>query len=142
MEEKKQVGRPTAYDPIYCEQLISHMEQGLSYEAFAGFLGVSKQTLYDWEKANPAFLDAKEIGIQKSRMFWEKLGIDHILNVSENYGKDAGSKSKSLNAAVWCFNMKNRFRWTDRQEISGDPEKPGVKLTLNYERNKAKKEIE
>jgi hypothetical protein len=53
------------------------------------------------KKENQEFLDAKEIGIQKCRMFWEKLGVDHVLNISESYGKNEGSKSKSLNAAVF-----------------------------------------
>ena len=56
-------------------------------------------------------------------MFWEKLGIDHILSVTQSERKKDGttmSRSKALNSAVWVFNMKNRFKWKDRveQEVS------------------------
>lgn len=110
-------GRPTKYDKKYCEELIEHMAKGLSYEAFAGTVSVSKQTLYDWEKANPEFLDAKEIAIEKCRIFWEELGIKNIINKSDSSSWEGGSesKSRSLNSSAWIFNMKNRFGWRDKQ---------------------------
>ena len=116
------IGRPTLYRPEYCEQLIEHMGTGLSYEAFAGKLGVSKQTIYDWEKANPDFLDAKNIAFEQSRLFWEQKGIDGLF--SETFeDKDAKTRSsKSINATIWLFNMKNRFGWRDKQP----GEEPGV----------------
>jgi predicted DNA-binding protein YlxM (UPF0122 family) len=113
------VGRPSLYSDIYCDLLIEHMEKGLSFESFAGAIGVSKQTIYDWTKAHPEFLDAKEVGLEKSRIFWEKLGIKHILNESESI-PNIGSNSKSLNASVWIFNMKNRFGWRDKQPEEAD----------------------
>ncbi len=118
MKSKPVPGRPSAYKSEYCDQLIKHMEQGFSYESFAGSVGVSKQTIYDWEKAHPEFLDAKEIVVEKSRIFWEKIGIDHVVNISESSEDEDGnrsSSSKSLNPSVWIFNMKNRFKWRDKQ---------------------------
>ena len=110
-------GRPTKYKPEYCQQLIKHMEGGLSYEAFAGTVGVSKQTIYDWEVANPKFLDAKSIAFEKSRVFWEKLAVDNIINKSDSNSWEGGSesKSRSINSTIWIFNMKNRFGWRDKQ---------------------------
>jgi transposase-like protein len=108
-------GRPSKYKPEYCEQLIEHMEQGLSFEAFAGSIGVCKQTLYTWTEEHEEFLDAKKRATEKSRLFWEKMGIDNIINVSEFKGD-----STSLNSAVWVFNMKNRFGWRDKQPDEHD----------------------
>lgn len=109
------VGRPTKYLPEYCEQLIQHMSEGYSFESFAGKIGVSKQTIYDWEKANKDFLDAKRRAFEVSRLFWEKQGIDGLFSESFE-DKDAKTKtSKSINATVWLFNMKNRFGWRDKQ---------------------------
>ena len=99
--------------------LIEHMGNGFSYESFPGSIGVSKQTIKKKKKSNSEFLDAKEVGIEKSRIFWEKLGIDHIVNESES-SKELGSSSKSLNASVWIFNMKNRFQWRDKQPDETD----------------------
>ena len=99
-------GRPTDYREGYPELLEDHMGQGYTYEAFCGRVGVCKQTLYTWEQKYPEFLDAKNRGLEKGRMFWERLGL----------GGAAGA-IKNFNAAVWIFTMKNRFGWRDRHEI-------------------------
>lgn len=109
-------GRPWKYKPEHCEELIELMSKGLSFEASAAAMGFHKDTLYNWVKHYPDFKEAKEIATAKSLLFWEKLGIDHIINKSESYGQGEGSSSRSLNAAVWCFNMKNRFQWRDKQK--------------------------
>ena len=98
------LGRPTIYRKKYCDQLIDHMAKGLSFESFAGVLGVCKQTLYNWEALHVDFVDAKKRGTEKSRLFWEKLGI-----------AGACGKIKNFNAASYIFNKKNRFRdeWAD-----------------------------
>lgn len=113
------MARPTEYKPEYCELLIEHMSKGLSFEAFAGAVGVAKQTLYNWEKQFPEFLDAKAIGSGQSQIFWENLGINHVITRSESFGQGV-SESKSLNASVWIFNMKNRFQWRDKQADEHD----------------------
>jgi hypothetical protein len=112
---KNDTGRPTKYKPEYCQLLIKHMTTGLSYETFGAALNVSKETIYDWERAHAEFLDSKRIAFTKCQEFWEKLGIDEILNTSEYQGG-----SKSLNSAVWVFNMKNRFNWKDKTEHTGE----------------------
>ena len=119
-------GRPTIYEERFCDLLIEHMAKGLSYESFAGFLGVSKQTIYDWEKVNAEFLDSKKIGVEKSRLFWEQQGIDGLFDTKESTKEEDGSwntKERKLNGAVWIFNMKNRFKeeWRDKQEIETTP---------------------
>lgn len=137
-------GRPTDYRPEYCDALIAHMEKGYSYESFAGTLRVSKQTLYDWEKANAEFLDAKLTGVELSRLFWEGLAINHmtgkvskqdvemIRSAIEDNGNHGPVNIKIeggyFNNQLWQFNMKNRFKaeWRDKQELehSGPDGKP------------------
>ena len=128
-------GRPTLYDPKFCAMLLEHMEKGYSFEAFAGVAGVSKQTLYDWAKAHPEFLDAKEIGTGKAQVFWEGLGINHVISQSENAAGIGGS-SRSLNASAWIFNIKNRFGWRDKQPGEAD-----VNVNLNELRTKSDEEL-
>lgn len=99
-------GRPTLYKPEYCEQLIHHMSQGLSFESFAGVLGVTRATVYNWAKENHEFLDAKNMGMEKCRLFYEKAGIAGMVG-----------KIKDFNTGVWFANMRNRFNWTNKQEI-------------------------
>ena len=113
-------GRPTDYREEYCELLIEHMAKGYSFESFAGLVGASKQTIYDWTSANPQFLDSKKIAIEKCRIFWEKQGIEGIYTTEKFTQDENGSHSekKALNSAVWIFNMKNRFKdeWRDKQD--------------------------
>lgn len=88
------------------------MAQGLSKEAFAGEISVTKQTIYTWMEKYPEFLDAIKQGEVKCAIFWEKMGAAGALG-----------KLPGFNAASWIFNMKNRFAWTDRSEqtMKGEP---------------------
>ena len=54
-------GRPTDYDQAYCDQIIEYMGQGYSKTAFAGKIGVARNTLLNWAEANPEFLRAVKI---------------------------------------------------------------------------------
>jgi hypothetical protein len=142
--EKRPVGRPSGYKPEYCQQLIDFQTQGFSFEAFAGHLGVSTRTVYDWIEQFPEFAHAKDIGLNRSRVFWEKLGVDHIVNMtdSESFGGNMGgqSKSRSLNASIWIFNMKNRFGWRDRFDVQVEA---GVSLleAMDDARSRAQKRL-
>lgn len=122
MEDRVKTGRPTKYKEEYCQKLIEHMESGFSYESFAGLVGVSKQTIYDWEKVNPLFLDSKRIAFEKSRLFWERCGIE---------GMFMGGKENPFNSTVWIFNMKNRFNWRDKVESTHDLTEETKKLVVN-----------
>lgn len=99
-------GMPSKYKPEYCQMLIDHMKEGLSYETFATIPRCCRDTLYAWEKAHPEFLEAKKTAFLECRIFWEKLATDNMIN----------SNGVSLNTGLWIFNMKNRFKWTDRME--------------------------
>lgn len=102
--------RPTKFEDEYCDMLIEHMSKGLSFESFAGVVDVCKQTLYNWKNDHPEFLDAVNRGTEKSRLFWERLGI-----------AGAAGKREGFNATSYIFNMKNRFpnEWRDRHEFIG-----------------------
>ena len=96
---KKPHGRPTKYKPEYCEQLIKHMAEGLSFETFAAVISVNPDTIYEWAKRHNSFSEAKKIGFNKSQLFWEKLGRS-----------GAAGKMKNFNAASYIYNCKCRFR--------------------------------
>lgn len=141
-------GRPTTYKPAYCAQLVEHMAEGLSIEAFAAVIGVAKKTLYNWTEAHEEFLHAKSVGEARSLLWWEKRGIELVTGIGprvllkevektvklkggesvpvieRTYGAAAGSSGS------WIFNMKNRFGWRDKLEHSGDPDQPIVLLNL------------
>lgn len=98
--------------------LLTHMKEGLSYDCFAGVIEVNPDTLYQWEKDYPEFSETKKRAFALCRLWWEKEGKQGLW--SESFGQGQGSKS--MNATMWIFNMKNRFRkdWADRHEIVKD----------------------
>lgn len=118
------MGRPTKFKPEYCQKLIEHMKQGLSFESFSAIIGVNQDTLHEWSK-NPkkyaGFLDAKKEAFAHARLFWEKLGIDGLYT-TVTYDGENRKVEKSINATIWIFNMKNRFGWKDRVEFTDDDE--------------------
>lgn len=59
---KPKIGRPSTYDPSYCDVVRDMMSTGLSKTAVAGHLKVSRQRLIDWADANPDFRDAIKEG--------------------------------------------------------------------------------
>ena len=59
---KRPVGRPTKYDPEFCEKLVSLMSEGLSFMASCGEIGVSKTTGQNWAEEHPEFLAAMTLG--------------------------------------------------------------------------------
>jgi hypothetical protein len=104
-------GRPTNYKPEYCDLVVEHMSQGLSFETFGHVVKAHKQTLYEWTEKFQEFGDAKKRGELASQIFWERIGI-------------AGTtgKLKNFNAASWIFNMRNRFGWrNDPDEVKMQP---------------------
>jgi transposase len=48
-------GRPSKYDPSYCEAVIEAGKQGFSLTAFAGSIGVCRDTITEWMKVHPDF---------------------------------------------------------------------------------------
>lgn len=117
-------GRPTNYDPKYCEQIIEYfsvppyverektiVSQGEKFEVpvieandmptFAGFacsIGVHRETLINWCKVHPEFFDA----YKKAKEFQE-----HFIIVNGNKGL--------INTAFGIFTAKNVLGWKDRQ---------------------------
>lgn len=82
------------------------MTKGLSKDAVAGKLGISRDTLYEWCQAHEEFSDSIKAGEAKSRYYWEQIGMDGMQG-----------KIKGFRPAVWIFIMKNRFGWRDNVNI-------------------------
>ncbi len=126
-------GQPTKYKPEFCEMLILHMSQGLSFESFAADANVARATLYNWQDENPDFLDAHKTGEAKRMKFYESVGVSGM-----------SGHLPGFSASTWIFSMKNVAKWTDRQDLtSGDkplPEAPPqVIITLPSNGREAKK---
>lgn len=121
---KNPVGRPTKYDPAFCDVVIEEMSKGYSKEATAGYLRISKNTLYEWAKAHPDFADAITIGESLSQRHWEETLVKH---------KTHTKNGTQINSQVFNLNMKNRFGWRDKQDVTTSDDKPKDKKTFSFD---------
>lgn len=115
-------GRPSKYDPKFCQMLIDHGKEGKSFESFAGKIGITKDTLYNWFEDHKEFSDAKKQCVEFSRTWWESKSIEALEEIDEYDEKGKRIYSKKINPTVLIFNMKNRFRdqWQDRIEVDSN----------------------
>jgi hypothetical protein len=89
------VGRPSLYRKEYCEQLIEYQRQGGSYQGFAGVIGVTIPTLYEWEENHEEFSYAKKLGKAANRAYMDNIAKGMM------EGRIKG------HIVAWLFLMKN-----------------------------------
>jgi transposase len=109
-------GRPSKYKKEYCSKADSLFSEGKSIIQIAAELNVSRDTIYEWQKAHSEFSDTVKKGTAKSEAFWERLL------------QGAASGLVSVNSAALIFLLKNRFQWKDRIE-QGIDLKGGMDIT-------------
>lgn len=67
--EKPSAGRPSKYDPAYCDAVIDDARLGFSLSAFAGGIQVDRDTITEWRKVHPDFDQACKIAkLVRARM--------------------------------------------------------------------------
>jgi transposase len=102
------VGRPTAYRPEYVEQLETFCAEGYSLTAFAGEIGVDRDTITEWAKVHPEFsLAVKRAKAARAR-WWE----ERAREIAEKGG--SGGQSTMV-----IFGLKNHAPedYREKQEI-------------------------
>lgn len=98
-------GRPTAYKPEYCEQVIELGRAGKSKVQMAAHFDVCRKTIDNWAEENPEFLRALERAMIHAQDWWENAGQNGMID-----GK--------INATIWSRSMAARFP-ADWREIKG-----------------------
>lgn len=106
-------GAPTKYKPELCQQAIDIMKDGGSKMQVCAAFTISYQTFLNWMDKSHAsyqkdFFESIKLGETLSQAWWEGLGRDGAAGVNTD-----------VNATLYGFNMKNRFKedWRDKQEI-------------------------
>lgn len=135
------LGRPSRYDPAYGAQLTAHMASGLSFESFAGKIGVCIDTLYEWAKRHRAFSEAKGKGTAASILWWEHVGMMATLGGEIRLGGKVYD-GKKVSPAMWIYTMKCRFRahgWNEDAAEAQDPTSKRREFQLNYQRKEKAK---
>ena len=113
VETKRPEGRPSKYDPAYCDAIIDHMAEGWSAASFAASIRVSRSVLNAWADQHPEFLQALQIAKASCAAWWEKQGR----SVAESGGAPGQS-------TMITFGLKNMGKddWSDSvKHVGGDP---------------------
>jgi transposase-like protein len=112
--EKRPVGRPSLYDPKYCEEVIAYGRIGKSVEQIAANLNLSLRVLYAWRDKHEEFMHAMEYAKELEQAWWEEQAQAYMVENKE---------SDRLNATLWSRSMAARFpkkyRESVKQEITG-----------------------
>jgi hypothetical protein len=115
IEETKPFGRPTLYDPAYCDRVRELGALGKSVEQISYNLGVSLRVMYDWKEKYVDFLHALDDAKMAEQNWWEEQAQAYMLEHKD------GAK---LNASIWSRSMAARFpkkyRESVKQEITGE----------------------
>jgi len=101
------MGRPTKYKPEMCKTVVELMSEGASQYEVLATLGISEDTFYRWKKENEEFSESIKRGSQLSQAWWEKKGRISL-------------DDRQFNSTLWYMNMKNRFKWADKQEVKNE----------------------
>src|SRR6476620_5561565 len=100
-------GRPSSYQPEYCQRAIDYMGQGYSVTALAGHLGMSKDAIYDWINLYPDFRHAINMGRAARVAALEA----KLLSTSQGVG---------VTAAIFALKNADPDEWQDRYHTETD----------------------
>ena len=128
MTDEVKMGRPTTYDPSYCEKVIALGKLGKSFEQIAAQLDVSYRTIVNWRDTHEDFFHALEEAKIYEMVWWEEQAQAYMLE-----HKDA----PKLNTGLWSRSMAARFpkkyREQTKTEITGADGAPllaGIQVTF------------
>lgn len=107
LPKKAKVGAPTKYRKELVKLIPDMFKDGQSILEVTCELNIHKDTFYEWKEKYPEFSDAVDLGLQKAQALWEKMGR------LGSFGKE------KLDARMYQFNMKNRYKkeWRDRHDV-------------------------
>lgn len=104
-------GRPSKYDPAFCDRVIELGREGASFAEMALELDIAYSTFDVWKNDNAEFSEAVKKAERLSQGWWEREGRKATFGGIDGF-----------NATSFIFNMKNRFKqdWRDKTEVEHD----------------------
>lgn len=126
-------GRPTKYKPEYCDKVDEYLATASKenmhlpkIESFALFLGVNKDTLYEWAKLYPDFSDA----LSKIMLFQGERLIDDGI-----YG------GKEVNATIVKLLLQNNHGMKERTDMTTNDKELPIPLLNALHNNDSNQEV-
>ena len=109
-------GRPKKFTPAKIKQITAKLpemfSEGQSVAEVCAELKMSKHTFYRLVENDVNFSNAYDEGLSLSEAWWTRLG------------RQGAACAVDIQPATWTFNMKNRFKWKDKQEVTGEDGQP------------------
>lgn len=121
MSQDRDRGRPSLYRPQYCADVVEAMGAGHSFTAFAGMIGVSKDTLYEWKRTHPEFAEASEVAKPARLLFLERRLLE-------------ADTTQKVSSSIFALKNADPSEWREKQTVTvaGDPKKPFQIQVVNY----------
>ena len=118
-------GRPSRYNPVYCDRVLELAAEGCCKAEIAAALQVSVKTLNAWIKAYDEFRDAMSRAKEIEYAWWLAAGRK-------------GQFMRTWSASGWALQMRNRFRRRFRDRFPVEDQKP--EDSVNVEQLRAEME--
>jgi hypothetical protein len=114
-------GRPSKYDPAFCQQMIDYCSDGASLTSFSASIGVARRTLFNWAEQHADFAEAIDIAKACACSWWEER--------ARKIGDGEGGPGA---AAMVQFMIKNfgAEDFSDRREVAYSG---AIRHNLTYE---------
>jgi hypothetical protein len=122
-DKPRKIGRPPKtlrnLPKGWQDHILDEMAQGASLEEIKADFSISDAVYYRFMKEYDVFAEFIARGKQLSKAWWLKTGRQQMFN-------------KEFSFTGWYMNMKNRFGWTDRQEVDHNINVP-TRITIHKE---------
>lgn len=134
-------GRPTKFEPEFCQQAKLLCKLGATNDDMAEFFGVHVSTFHDWRKANPELDEAIKLGrivadskvadsLYKRARGYRHKAIKHFIHegcvIAEEY-----IEHYPPDTAACIFWLKNRRPdlWQDKKEVTNSAVEKAEKIS-------------
>ena len=123
-DKSRPVGRPSKYEPRYCDEVVEFCREGYSITAFAGEIGVARDTLTDWGARYPEFLAALKRAKSACARWWEERG--------RSIGEGGGGPGS---ATLVTFQLRNQAPddFQDRRQVEHSGSTGPIQIVLNQD---------
>lgn len=104
-------GRPSTYNPKYCQVAVDFLRDGYSVTALAGHIGCARSTIFKWAETHEEFSDALTTGQALAALWWE----DRLRDVAVK-----GGEKGAASAAIFGVKNRSREEWKDHHNLTID----------------------
>ena len=124
-------GRPTKYKPEYIDEVYKYIKttgrlqtELPTVEGFADYIGVHRDSIYEWKKKHPLFSDTIKVILDKQKI--------QLMNDGLYGGREVNSSM-----AIFLLKVNHGMVETEKKILQGDPDRPlgVVMLPEKYDKN-------